>query len=70
MLGDAKLVPEDLGLARECTPTQRWALELPMTQRVSVAGHVIHVLHARSQFAIDPVTAGIAVIILTTLTKR
>ena len=43
--------------------TAPWAEELPETQVVRVVGRNIYVLHDRSQFVADPVTAGYAAVV-------
>ena len=43
--------------------TAPWAEELPETQVARVVGRNIYVLHDRSQFVADPVTAGYAAVV-------
>ena len=64
--------PEILERLREIAPvvavrgnvdTAPWAEALPETQVVRVAGRNIYVLHDRSQFVADPVTASYAAVV-------
>ena len=43
--------------------TAPWALALPMTQSVYIAGAVIYMIHDRSQLAIDPVRKSISAVV-------
>lgn len=40
-----------------------WALSVPETQTLELGGVRIHVLHTRALLALDPVAAGIAVVV-------
>jgi hypothetical protein len=43
--------------------TDPWALELPLTQSISVAGRVIYMIHDRSQLALHPAPNGVAIVV-------
>jgi putative phosphoesterase len=43
--------------------TAPWALALPVTRSVDIAGAVIYMIHDRSQLAIDPVRKGISAVV-------
>jgi len=40
-----------------------WAARLPMTARVDVGGHLVHVLHNIADLDLDPPAAGLAAVI-------
>ena len=40
-----------------------WALSVPETRTLELAGHRLHLLHDAKQLALDPLRAGIAVLI-------
>ena len=40
-----------------------WALKLPLTRALDIAGAVIYMIHDRSQLAIDPVRKGISAVV-------
>jgi len=64
--------PEVLEALREIAPvivvrgnvdTHTWARELPAHDLVEVEGHVIYVLHNLSDLDLDPVAAGVSVVV-------
>jgi uncharacterized protein len=43
--------------------TDRWALQLPLTQSIIVAGRVLYMIHDRSQLALHPAPDGVAAVV-------
>jgi putative phosphoesterase len=43
--------------------TEAWALKLPLTQTVQVAGHTIYMIHNRSELVSHPAEKGVAAVV-------